>query len=253
MSAQNMIVNAVDPDGKWLYRVGSIAAFILVIGWFLTIPLYVSTGTLPIGTEARLIHYAPHLTEWWVILGLMVFTDLFYLGITLALYFALKKIDQNMMLLFIACKVLFVVLDLAVLWPNKAALFTLSSGYAAAVTDAQRAAIVMAAASPAAVLDSVLPSIYSLVIPSLGTLFISLVMVRGVFSKSAGYLGLAAAVTGIMAVADPFMGAWGKAQYVNAILATIWYLIVGFKLYKLGQTPKAEVSAFAPSPDTVRA
>lgn len=236
MNAQNTIASAVDPDGKWLYRVGGIAAFILVIGWFLTFPLYAyGGGPAPLGVEARLIHYAGRETAWWAILGLMVFTDFFYVVIALALYQALKKIDQNMMLLFIACMGLFIVLDLAVGWPNHAALFNLSSGYAAAATDAQRAAVVSAAAAPSAVLDSALPAIYSIVIPALGTVFASLVMLKGVFSKGTGYLGLAVGVTGIVAFADPFMGAWGKVHIVNALLATIWFLLVGWRLYKLGQ------------------
>lgn len=226
----------VDLEEKWLYRVGGIAAFILVIGWFLTFPLYAAGGgPEPLGAEARLLHYAGRESAWWAILWLMVFTDLLYVGIVLALYQSLKKIGQSMMLLFIACKGLFFALDLGLLWPNHAALFNLSRLYAAAVSEAQRAAIVSAALAPSAVLDSLLPGVYSIVIPSLGTLFVSLVMLKGVFSKRTAYLGLAVGVTGIVAFADPFMGAWGKVHIVNALLATIWFLLVGWRLYKFGQ------------------
>ena len=226
----------VDPGGKWLYRTGGIAAFILVIGWFLTFPLYAAGGgPAPLGAEARLIHYAGREPAWWAILWLMVFTDFLYVGIVLALYQSLKRLDQSMMLLFIACKGLFVFLDLAVGWPNHAALFNLSRLYAAAASEAQRAAIVSAAAAPSAVLDSLLPSVYSIVVPALGTLFASLVMLKGIFNKGTAYLGLAVGVTGIVAFADPFMGAWGKVHIVNALLATIWFLLVGWRLYKLGQ------------------
>ena len=31
MRAEKMMVNAVDPDGKWLYRVGGISALVLGI------------------------------------------------------------------------------------------------------------------------------------------------------------------------------------------------------------------------------
>jgi len=226
----------VDPEGKWLYRAGGIASFVLVIGWFLTFPLYATGGgPAPMGAEARLIHYAGRESAWWAILWLMVFTDLFYVCIALALYQSLKKIDQSMMLLFIACKGLFFALDLGVGWTNHAALFNLSRLYAAAASEAQRAAIVTAAAAPSAVLDSLLPSFYSIVIPALGTLFASLAMLKGVFSKRTAYLGLAAGVTGIIAVADPFIGVLGKVHIVNALLATIWFLLVGIRLYKLGQ------------------
>jgi len=228
--------NTVDPDGKWIYRVGGIAAFLLVIGWFLTFPLYAAAGgPEPFGAEARLIFYAGRETAWWGILWLMVITDFFYVVIQLALYQSLKKIAQSMILLAVAFKGLFVVLDLGVLWPNHAALFDLSSLYAAAASEAQRAAIVNAAFAPSAVLDSLLPNLYSIVIPSLGTFFASLAMLKGVFSKRTAYLGLAVAATGIIAMADPFLGAWGMVHLVNALLATIWYLFVGWRLYKLGQ------------------
>ncbi|HEY5729121.1 MAG TPA: hypothetical protein VIS72_03665 [Anaerolineales bacterium] len=225
-----------DPDGKWIYRVGGIAAFLLVIVWFLAFPFYAAAGgPEPFGAEARLIHYAGRETAWWGILWLMVISDLFYVVIQLALYQSLKKIAQSMILLAVACKGLFVVLDLGVLWPNHAALFDLSSLYAAAASEAQRTAIINAAYASSAVLDSLLPNLYSIVIPSLGALFASLAMFKGVFSKRTAYLGLAVAATGIIAMADPFLGAWGIVHIINAFLATIWYLIVGWRFYKLGQ------------------
>lgn len=98
---------SVDQDGRWLYRVAGISAFVLVIGYFVTFPLYASAGITPTGAEARLIHYAPHLTEWWAILGLMVFTDLLYVPVWLGLYRALKGISRNVMALALVCEGLF--------------------------------------------------------------------------------------------------------------------------------------------------
>lgn len=236
MNVQNMMIDTIDLDGRWFYRAGGIAAFILVICWFLTFPLYaVGGGPEPLGAEARLLHYMGRETAWWGILVVMVFTDLLYVGIALALYQSMKKVDQGLMLLFIAFKGLFFALDLGLLWPNHAALFNLSKLYAAAMSEAQRAAIVGSAVAPSAMLDSLLPVLYSIVFPSLGTLFASLAMLKGVFSKRTAYLGLIVGVTGIAAIADPFMGALGQIHIVNALLATIWWLLVGYRLYKLGQ------------------
>jgi hypothetical protein len=47
MSAQKMMVHAVDPDGKWLYRVGGISALVLGIAYIITNPLYVHVGAPP--------------------------------------------------------------------------------------------------------------------------------------------------------------------------------------------------------------
>src|SRR6266446_6901527 len=67
MSAQKMMVNAVDPDGKWLYRVGGISALVLGIVYIITIPLYVYVGAPPSGGEARLKYLALNTTVWWTI------------------------------------------------------------------------------------------------------------------------------------------------------------------------------------------
>ena len=53
MSVQKMMVNAVDPDGKWLYQVGGISALTLGIAYII-IALYVPVGAPPSGAEARL-------------------------------------------------------------------------------------------------------------------------------------------------------------------------------------------------------
>lgn len=235
MSAQNTIVNSVDPDGKWMYRVGGIAAFVLVIGYFATFPLYASAGISPTGAQAQLLHYAPHLTEWWGILWLMIFTDLLYVPVWLGLFQALKGIGRYLMMLALVCKGLFVVLDLAVTWPNFAALFMLSANYVSA-TDIQRAVLIAAAGYPSAVLDSPLLRIYAILIPSLGTFLSGFVMLKGVFNKGVAYLGFAVGVTGILAAVGPFFtDALGTMHIINAWLATFWFLAVGWKLYKLSR------------------
>lgn len=229
----------VDPDVKWLYRVGGIAAFVLVIGYLLTFPVYAWVGAAPpSGVEAQLIYFAEHATGWWTILGLMVFTDLLYVPVFLSLYQTLKGVNRDGMLLAAGCIGLFVALDLALTWTAYSALITSGGNYAAATTDAQRAVFVAAAGYPSAMLDSPLLGTYAILVPSLGFLLTGLVMLKGVFSKRTAYLGLAVGVTGIVAFADPFMGAWGKVHIVNALLATIWFLLVGWKLYKLGQQTK---------------
>lgn len=231
-----MMVNAVDPDEKSLHRVGGISALVLGIAYIITIALYVPVGAPPSGAEARLTYLAGNTTVWWAILGLSVLTDFLFVPVALSLYLALKQINRGAMLLATACVGLFVVLDLAVTWTSYASLITLSGHYAAATNDAQRAVVVAAANYPSAVLESSLLGVYAILVPAVGILTTSLVMLKGIFSKTTAYLGLGAGVLGIVAVAGPvFVRALGAAVIVSSVLTTAWVLFVGNRLYRLGQ------------------
>jgi hypothetical protein len=227
---------AVDLDEKWSYRVGSISAFALFIGYLITFPVYAWVGDAPpSGVEAQLAYFAEHATGWRLILGLMVFTDLLLVPIFLALYQALKGVGKSMMLLAIACQGLFVVLDLALTWTNYAALITLGSNYATATTFAQRAVLVASAGYPSTMLDTPLFGAYAILIPSLGILLTGLVMLRGIFNKPTAYFALATGITGIVFMGSYIADALYVIRIVNAFLATTWYLLAGYRLYRLGQ------------------
>lgn len=241
MSAQSVTIHAVDPDGKWLYRAGGLSALILGAGYLLTFPLYaIAGGPAPSGAEARLLHYAAHPASWWAILGLMVFTDFLFLPIALALFQALKGVHRGLMLLAVALVGSFVMLDLAVTWSNHAALFTLGAGYAAATTEAQRAALVAAAGAPAAVLDSILLSVYAILTLSAGIFLTGPVMLQGVFRRPTAYLGLAVGLSAVAQLASqPLGGAFSTATpIINAICAMLWIFFVGVELNRLGRVEK---------------
>jgi hypothetical protein len=236
MSAHVTQASPTDPQARWLFRAGAIATFVLVLGWFLTFPIYGSVGIAPPGAEARLIHYGTHATGWWAILGLMVSTDVIYVVVWLALYDALKAINRAFMLLALACHLLFVVLDLAVTWTNHAALFTLGTEYLTAATNTERALLVAAARAPAAVLDSPPAAFYAIAIPALGTLLAGIVVLKGGLSRIIGYLAIAVGVTGVAAVVGPhIIGPSDPTHIFNALLATAWYIWAGWTLFKLGR------------------
>jgi hypothetical protein len=240
MSVQNMMATQPDPNGKWLYRVGGVCAFILVVAYLLTFPLYAWVGGgPPSGVEARLAYFAKHATGWWVILGLMVFTDLLYVPIWLSLYRALKGVGRDGALLAAAFAGLFVVLDLALTWTAFSVLITSGGAYTGAATDAQRTVLVAAAGHASAVLDSPLLRIYAVVLPSLGIFFAGLVMRRGAFNKATVYLALAVGISGIVYLGSYVTGALDMVRIINALLVTVWFGFVGCGLYKLGRQESA--------------
>jgi hypothetical protein len=241
VSEQDRMTAELDTDGKWLCRVGGVSALALVAGYLLTFPVYAWVGDAPpSGVEPRLEYFAMHATGWWIILGLMVFTDLLYVPIYLSLYQALKRLNRDLMRLALACMGLFVVLDLALTWTSYSTLLTCGRTYAAATTDARRSVSIATGASASAVLDSPLLGIYAIVVPALGYLFIGLVMLKGVFNKPTAYLALATGLTGLAYLGTYITPALDPIRIVNALLATVWFGCIGWRLRGLGKVTRGK-------------
>jgi hypothetical protein len=229
-----MIASEVDPDRRALFRAAGASAVVLAIVYVVITGLFVGAGARPTGVEDRLTYMAANETTWWAIVWLSVFTDLLYLPVAVALYVALASVNRNAVLTGAALLVLFVILDLAITWPNYAALITMGGEYAGATGDAQRAAIAATASYPVALLDSSLLGAYIILIPGLGILIIGAVTIGSVFGRGAAYLGVATGVAAIVAVLGPF--AYGPLETVailTAVLTLLWFLVVGIRLLRL--------------------
>jgi hypothetical protein len=237
MSAEKTLVYAPGQDERWLYRVGGASALLLGLGYIIIIPLYMSAGAPPHEAGAWLAYLAGKTAVWWAILALSVLTDLLFIPLVFALYFVLKGVNRSVTQLATAFVGLFVVLDLAVTWPNYAALITLGERYAGATGDAQRAAYVAAAQYPSAVLASALAAVYSILVPSLGILLMGLVMPKSAFGKTIAYVGVVTGLLGIVSVVGPFaLPALSNGIIIASALTTIWVLFVGFRLLRLGRS-----------------
>ncbi|MEZ4771038.1 MAG: hypothetical protein R2844_21790 [Caldilineales bacterium] len=237
MSAKEMAVDAADPNGKWLYRVGGLAAFAFGIAYLAIIALYVPMGARPSGAEAWLAYIAANRTTWLAVIGLSVLTDFLLVPIALSLYVALKGVHKHVMLIAAAFFGLFVVLDLALTWTNYAVGMALSSGYAAATNEAQRAALVTAAVYPSSVVESKLLFVYNSLTLAVAILVTGLVMLRGGFNKLTAIIGVATGILGLLAVGGAFVSnAFSTVAIVlTSLLTTAWVLLVGYLLYRLGR------------------
>jgi len=237
MNAQGRLDSGVDPEGKWMYRVAGICAIVLFVGYLVTFPLYGWVGNPPAsGVEAQLAYFGEHAAGWWAITFLMVVTDLLLVPIFFGIYMALKHINKGLMLVALTFKAfLFVILDLAVTWTAWSAMIIAGVQYAAAANEAQRAALAAGAAYASAMMASPLAHAYANVIPALGVLFAGVVMLKGVFNKATAYLALAMGLMGILYLGSFFIDGLAVLAYVAAFLAMVFYLLVGVRLYKLGQ------------------
>jgi hypothetical protein len=230
MSIQSMFVETVNPNGKWIYRVGGTASLVIGVVYLVIIALYASVGVPPVGGEARLEYLIGKSAAWWAIVGLSVLTNFLYVPVALALYFALKSLNRIAMLIGGAFIGLFVILENAVNWTVYGALILLSEGYATAINEVQKASFIAAATFASAVLESPLAAVWAIGTLSFGFLVIGFVMLKGVFNKVTAYLGILTGILGIAAVAGVSI-----AVILNALFATIWLFFVGYRLLKLPQ------------------
>jgi len=214
--------------------VGGVAAVVLGIAYLATMPLFASVGVPPRGGEAWLAYSAGKTGAWWGILALSVLTDLLFVPVAFALYFALRRVTRGLALLGSAYVGLFAVLDLAVTWSNYAALITLSESYVGATSDAQRL-VYVAAAEYASTGVTFSQSVYSILVPALGVLLVGLAMVRSPFGRGIAYLGVVTGVLGIVSLVGPLVvSALSATMIVTSLLTTVWVVLVGYRLFRLG-------------------
>ena len=232
-----MTGNEASADTRTLYRAGGASAIVLAVSYVLITGLYVNAGPIPTETVDWLTYLSRNESAWWAIVGLSVLTDLLYLPIALALYLALASVNRNAMLVGAGLLVLFVILDLAITWPNYAVLISLSGDYTAVTDDAQRAALIATAGYPTAILDSGLLGAYIILVPGLGVLVIGLVMLRSAFGRTTAYLGVATGLAAIVAVVGPLVSAaLATVAVLAAVLTLLWFLGAGLGLVRLSRT-----------------
>ena len=127
-------------------------------------------------------------------------------------------------------------LDLGVTF-TWAALVTLSQNYAATTSDVQRAAFV-AAADYAVGATSVSATVYGSIVYSIGPLIMSLVMLKGVFSRATAYVGIASSIAGLVygfTVLVPYSSSLEIILAIAFVLFGVWGLLAGARLHKLGK------------------
>ena len=223
-------MDTLSRNQKQWYRVGSVSALVIGIGYVIIIPLYAHVGAPPRGAEAWFKYLPGKTTIWWAILCLSVFTDFLYVPVALALYMALKELNRNLILFATAFVGLFVVLDLAVTWSHYASVLTLYGNYVTATDDANRASYIAAANYASALLNSPLEIVYAIVTLSFGILLIGFVMLKGAFNKITAYLALGTGVLGIVSLTG-----FSFAIIGNALFTTAWLFFLSYRFYRLAQ------------------
>jgi hypothetical protein len=233
MDTDDIATGPTRGDAPWMYRAGAWSALTIGLAYLVIIGLYATVGAPPAVSDGAvwLRYMAGKTATWSWILGLSVLTDCLFLPVSFALYFALRGVHRDAMLVAAALMALFVVLDLAVTWSHYGSLLTLSRAYESAATDVQRATLVAAATYASAFLTSPLLAVYAIVTLSTGILVAGGVMLRGGFGRMTAYVGLATGVLGALTLTGSSL-----AVILNALFATIWVFLVGMRLWRLAPT-----------------
>jgi len=228
-------VAAPDPSWRGLYRVGAVSAVLYVVLILIPLVLMFTTPQPPLaGGAATLQYIASHKLVYLIELVSFVWLSLPAIVVFLALSMALKHLNKSYATLGAIIGIASEVIALALNYSPQSlntGLLDLSDQYVAATTAAQHTVLATAAESLIAMTNAVASAG---ILTALGILILSLVMFKGVFHKGVAYLGIVTGVLGI--VSEALRPIIGPGFFVYGLLLPIWFLAVGWKLYRLGMS-----------------
>jgi Domain of unknown function (DUF4386) len=164
---------------------------------------------------------------------LLIVDQLLMVLVILGLYIALRYVDPSLMLVGIAAGLVGAVL-MIVSREATFSMYSLSQQYAAATSDAERAALDAAGQTLLTVYNGTSFSV-GYFLTGLAMLLFSTVMLRtALFSRLTGVAGVAAGITGLVPAS---MGTVGFVlSFVSLIPLIVWLFLVGRQLLSAGHT-----------------
>ena len=228
-SISERVSGAQAGGGRWrsLYQIGAVAAVLSVV----VIPLsIIAFFVWPLWPDNIL----DLIQQDWLA-GLMgldfgyLFSNVFAIPFFLVLYVTLKEVDEGWALIALALGLL----GLVCLVPSRPIpeIFALSDRYAAATTEAERAAYLVAG-------ESMLTHFHGMayhahyILGSASLLISSFLMLRSkVFSRAIAHVGILTNIV-VFGLYVPVVGVWISMLSVMGYL--IWYILIARRLIQLG-------------------
>lgn len=224
---------APDPSWRSLYRAGGISAVLFVVSVLVAIVIVViAPPPLSADGATTLQYIASHKVLYIIEQVLWLVLSVFGAVVFLALYQALKHLNKSYVALGALAGFVSWALGLAIPITGGGApvLVSLSDQYMAATTATQHTAF--ATAAEAFIAQNNTTSASGILGP-VGILILSLVMLKGLFPKGVAYLGIATGILGI--VSEALRPVIGPGYFVYGLLLPAWFLVVGWKLYRLAR------------------
>jgi hypothetical protein len=192
-------------------------------------------GAPPGNNQAFLQALASNPVQAQVAYWLFLFADIAFIPGIIGLYFSLKGINKNAMLIATALLAFFYILDLVISELNTLVLITLTQSYAATTNEVLRAAYQGAEAWGLATLP--IGTFFSWFGPSTAYVIVTIVMLKSTYGRNTALLGLIVNVLGIVCsiyFLHPIL-ILTLIQTPVLILYGIWLIATGRRLFKLGR------------------
>ena len=234
---------APDPTYRSLYRLGGVPALIVAILTVVEViifTLYPQPNTVIGWFELFQVSPIVGLVDFW---GLEIPMFAMFAMVYLALYYALKNVNQSGMAIALTLALLGVAIFFAT--NNPFSMLSLSNKYAAAATDMERSTLL--AAGEAVLANTNQRAIggfnMGLFFVSVAGLIVSAVMLRAThFSRSTAYVGILAFG---LSLVDYLRQAFTSSVIIallliltGALLIVVWFSLVGRRLLQLGALKK---------------
>lgn len=232
--------SARGPDPSWatLYRAGGIAALLATLAYIVAVVVEFSVTAAPTsGGAATLAYIAAHRSIYILQQVLWLAPSVLLIVVFLALYVAIKDLNKSWAAIggVLAVASWAVTLAYPATGGGAPALVYLSDQYTAATTEARRAAF--AAAAEAFIAMNYVATVMG-VLEAIGILIVSLVMLRGTFSRGIVYLGIATGAVGI--VCEGLKPLLGIGYVAYGLLLFVWLAAIGWMLYHLARERERE-------------
>lgn len=237
--------DAANPGRAGLFRLGAGAALLAVLVALTDILLtFLPAGAEPPGSMTAVDWFRLFDENWFFglrNLGLLpnILSLLLLIPLFLALHAAHRQVNSE----FATLAVILSLVGTAIYLANNAAfpMWALSAKYTSATTEAQRTLFAAAGEAILARGEDFTPgALIGFLLAELGTLTISLVMLRGgIFSKATAYAGiLGSLLLTVFTIWSTFTSALFEAAMILAMIGGLssvtWYILTARRLFQLG-------------------
>jgi hypothetical protein len=236
MPQAELDVETADPHWRWLYRIGGAAALFAAAMIPIQLTVFITWGQPGTALGWFTLFEDSKLAGLLAFELLLVISTALGIATTLALYVALRGVNESLMTIALVVGLLEAVAF--ILARPAFEMLYLSEGYAAATTDAQRAMFLGAGEAMLATFNGTAFHL-SINLFSIYFLIVSIIMLRShIFGRVTAYMGILAALFN-WALYVPQIGIFLSILSIVPFWA-IWLILVARKLLQLAKaTPEA--------------